>query len=117
MDGWLGTGTCAQEYISNLADMASAPYLARVWGTGGSRVLLVLLGLCRVLITHSTAFTAISRGTGAIAGTPTALYVSTFPLNNLCIVENKGLGVVWHWEEAVEAISSRVANVGSTGVT
>jgi len=63
------------------------------------------------------AFTTISHGTGAVAGTPMAQYESTFPLNNLCIVKNKGLGVVWHWEEAIEAISSHVANVGSTGVT
>jgi len=54
---------------------------------------------------------------GAIAVTPTAQYVSTFPLNNLRIVENKGLGVIQRWEEAIEGISSRVTNVGSTGIT
>jgi len=32
------TGTHAQEYLSNLADMASAPYVARVWDTGGSQI-------------------------------------------------------------------------------
>ncbi len=82
--------------MSNLADMASAPYLASMWDTGGSQVLSGLPGSCRVLITHSMALTTISHGTGAVAGTPMAQYESTFPLNNLHIVENKGLGVVRH---------------------
>jgi len=73
-DGVLDPGSRIQEYISNLADMAWMPYLASMWGTGGSRVPLRLTGLCRVLITHSTAHTTISHGTGAVTGTPMAQY-------------------------------------------
>ncbi len=66
----LGTGTCAQEYISNLADMALAPYVASMWDTGGSsQIQWGLPGSCRVFITHSTAFTTISHGTGLLMDT------------------------------------------------
>jgi len=75
-------GTHAQEYISNLADMASAPYLASMWDTGGSQLLSGLPGSCRVFITHSMALTTISHGTGAVAVAPMAQYGSTFPLTH-----------------------------------